>query len=271
MIVENLRARTGCEGEAIYLSWKLPEGAGDVKILRRANDWNFYQDDPADLVYEGPAISSLDDVPGKPWFPLAGDTFYYYTVLAKASLDSTYELDALSRVFALSIEKLTGRQWIWDKVPKDMRRRDAEPKDLGGGGGDLEKWVTVMGCWLNLLRGNNKSILLNADPSKEPYPLALERSRSWGVQPDGQSYDFSVTRKFNERAAHIVRIRGTCPSLIEVAKVYAGWDATCIDSADTVESPGCRGPKVLATYDGKSPFAILEGEPGALQADIGLR
>lgn len=262
MIVSDLKARSGCEGLAIYLSWLLPAGATTVRVYRRPNDWGYYLDDPADLIYDGAAVSSLNDVPSAPWVGLAADTFYYYTVVCTdvgSPTDDDFEVDSQSRTFALSIPVLDGKDWIWDKVPSDMVRRDAVSKDLGGGGGDLERWVALMGCMLNLQRGRFRSMQVNNDYSKSPYPVALEQSAFWGMEPDGQAYDFTVLRKFNEKASHLYTIKGTCPSLVEVMKIYTGWDSECIDLASTVQTP-CAGPLGLTTYDGHGTVVVTEGD-----------
>ncbi len=261
MIVTNLTARTGCEGKAIYLAWENPAGATSVRVMRRANDWNFYSDDPADVVYEGtPVTTFADNADAAFAVKLAGDTYYYYTVLATdvgSPTPADYEVDALSRVSALSIDVMQGKEWIWRNMPVNMKNLDARPKQDGGGEGDLAKWNTVMGCWLNLMRGYNKAAILGGDDSKMHYEAAREKNRFWGVEPE-DGYDFTVIRKFNQHAAHIGQTKSTCPSLVEVTQVYTGWDATCVDLADTVESE-CQGPTLLSTYDGKSSFKQILG------------
>lgn len=193
---------------------------------------------------------------------MAGDTYYYYTVVATnagiPTLDD-FEVAAESRVFGLSIETLEGKDWIWRQVPLHMKRLDSIPKEQGGGEGDLEKWVTVMGCWLNLERGRRRALLLKADDSKAPYPHAQLRNRDWGVEPDGEAYDFSVARRFNQRAAHLFQVKGTCPGLQEVVKIYTGWDSTCIDYASTLQSE-CQDPLMVSTYDGFGGYKEYVGE-----------
>lgn len=240
--------------------------AETVRVYRRANDWNFYLDDPADLIYDGVAISELADVPAAAWRKLAGDTYYYYTVVATSVLVpeiSDFEVATESRVLGLSIEVLDGKDWIWRQVPLAMKRLDATPKEQGGGEGDLEKWITVMGCWLNLERGRRRALLLNADNSKMPYPLAQLRNLDWGVEPDGEAYDFQVARRFNQRAAHLFQVKGTCPGLQEVVRIYTGWDSTCVDFASTLNSE-CQDPLMVATYDGVGYYVSIQGTDDAL-------
>lgn len=267
MIVSNLKIRTGCEGRRLHLTWTLPAGATHVRVYRRANDWNYYLDSPADLVYDGVAIDKFDDVPGQAWRELAGNTYYYYTVVVRSGTVPVFDVAPESRVFGLSIEELDGKDWIWEKVPKGVRQLDAKPKELGGGGGDMEKWVTVMGCLLNLERGRLRAIELHNDESKAPYPIAKEKNLHYGVEPDGETYDFTVVRKFNEKAAGIHKIKGTCPGLVEVVKVYGGWDAECVDLADTVQAP-CTGPLLLRTYDGKSAYKVVTGQGSVAPAPV---
>lgn len=264
MIVSGLKAATECQGQSIRLAWTNPAGTAHVRITRRANDWPYYNDDPCEVIYSGTPIEEFTDNASTAYgIAPAADTYYYYTVLVSATGGgppsvNDYEAAQESRTFALSIETLDGKDWIWAKVPRKMRQADGVSKSDGGGGGDLEKWITVMGCMLNLTRGKQRGILLNADQSKAPYPLALEKNREWGLEPDGQSYDFQVARRFNERAPALHRIKGTCGSLAEVVKIFTGWDAVCIDGADTVNPP-CGGPMNLSTYDGVSPFKTYAG------------
>lgn len=271
MLVSNLKARTGCQGKAVYLSWDNPPSAAHTRITRRANDWPYYVDDPADVIYDGALISSFADVASTP--PLAEDTYYYYTVLTtfvspSPSLDD-YELGEQSRVAGLSIPVMDGKAWIWDKTPMAMKRLDGKPYNEGGGNGDLEKWMTVMGCWLNLIRGYNKAALLNLDDSKAPYAYAKEKNFQWGVTPE-DSYDFTVVRKFNEAAAGLYQIKGSCPSLVEVVEIYTGWEAECIDIAATTPV-NCGQPMLLRTYDGKTAVKTFVGEDNGLPSPLQVR
>jgi len=189
-------------------------------------------------------------------------TYYYYTVLVSASsTPTTYDIGDASRAFSLSIDDSFNSKddFFWKRAPNVMRRLDALPVAQGGGDGFLDRWFSVMGCWLNLMRGYFNAIALNADPDKAPFHVLTAKNQELGIDPEGFAYDFDIVRRPLTSLAYVYKRRGTCPGIIETVRMFTKWDATCVDFG----SNSCRGgASNFEWYDGTSVNYFDQGPSG---------
>lgn len=181
---------------------------------------------------------------------LLPQTYYYYTVLVSAlPVPSTYDIDDDSRTFALSVATMDSKSWLQDETPHVYLERDAKPLTERGGGGFLDKWYSVMGCWLNLLRGYTNAISLLNDADNAPFHVLTALNQSLGIDPEGYAYDFDIVRRPLTSLIYVYQRKGTCPGVIETVRMFTKWEAECIEFG----SGGCRsGASNLKTWDGSS-------------------
>lgn len=255
-VVKNLKARPRCEGNQIHLTWKNPASTIAITIHRRSKGYPFDLTDAATEVYNGPSIETFLDT------GLEGNTFYYYLVVATNNPSYATGVDLVkitkdSRVMGLSIESLNSKDtFFWRQATRDERHLDALPVSEGGGAGFLERWFTIMGCWLDTLRGWTKALENNTDDDRAPLHVTAARVRSLGALPEGDSYDFLTTRRMALGLVAQYQIRGSCAGIVDAVKMLTLWDSACVDLGN---GDGCPSGAVgLKTYDGTS--ALLYGE-----------
>ncbi len=189
--------------------------------------------------------------------PLAPQTYYYYTVLVsttefsvsfQADSPGVFDFTDDCRAYALSIDKsLSSTGWF--KVPRDLARLDSLPEEQGGSDGFLAKWLDVMGCWLNLMRGHSKALTLLTNDNEAPFPSLEYKLAAIGATTEGASYDLEVQRRAAIALSRAYRKRGTCPGFVEVAKIYGKWDVECVGLGDSTSRSGASN---LRTWDGES-------------------
>ena len=256
-VVGGLNARSECVGKAIYLSWVNPSAATRVKIVRRLKAWPFDLTDAYDTVYDGAPITSFTDIG-----PLQPQTYYYYLVLVSkdAGPTYTYDIDDPSRIFALSIDVYAGKQWFIDNTARHNVELDGVPAEQGGGGGFLDKWFTVMGCWLNLMRGHLNALALTGDPDKAPFNVLTAKNQSLGIEPEGFAFDYDIVRRPLTSLVYVYKRKGTCPGIIETVRMFTKWDATCKEFAFNQCAGGASGLKM---WDGvsKCEYGLEAGTP----------
>lgn len=182
--------------------------------------------------------------------PLEAQTYYYYTVLASDDAGPyLYDIDNASRVSALSMDVYPGKQWFLDNVPKHSLELDYKATSEGGGGGFLDKWFTVMGCWLNLMRGNLNALKLAGDPDAAPFHVLPAKNLDFGISAEGFAYDFDIARRPLAALAYIYKRKGTCAGVVETVRMFTKWDAECREFGFNQ----CRGgPSDVKTWDGIS-------------------
>lgn len=255
-VVSDLAASSLCEGRRVRLAWTNPNGAQHVKIVRRTRSWPYDLTDPADVIYDGAAITSFEDsgaTLARPNALLEPQTYYYYLVLVSSLLAPTnadYDISDASRDYALSIDVFNSSQFFLANTPAYMKQLDALPVSEGGGAGFLAKWYAVMGCWLDLMRGYANAVALLADDDKAPYDSLTAKNYEMGITPEGASYDFSIARRSLLSLAYIYKRKGSCPGIVEAVRMFTLWDASCVELGDP---GGCvHGPTAATTWDGVS-------------------
>jgi hypothetical protein len=253
--VSDLAARTDCRGQRIQLTWTNPTGTLRTKIVRRARSWPFDLTDDHDVIYDGVAITSFDDsghTTTDANKTLEPQTYYYYLVLASdVPLPVYWDLIDASRTFGLSIAIMDSKnKFFWKNTPREAKRLDDLSKSEGGGGGDLDKWFTIMGCWLNLMRGHANALQLASDDDASPYPLLKHKNISLGTESEGDSYDWATARRQALSQHYVYARRGSCAGIIEAVRMFTLWDCTC---AEMGLASGCNeGATGLKTWDGFS-------------------
>lgn len=187
--------------------------------------------------------------------PLLPQTYYYYRVLV-STLSSPaprdYDIRDETRTFALSIDEYESKDsFFWAESPVEYKKKDLASTADGGGAGFLDQFYSVMGCWLNLLRGYANAIQLLGDDSKAPYPALRAKNLSLGFEPEGEAYDYDIPRRSLLSLAYIFKRKGTCPGIVEVVRMLTTWDATCVDLS---QNTCANGAVALQTWDGESLY-----------------
>lgn len=200
---------------------------------------------------------------------LLEQTFYYYTVFAStdpAPPDDELEHDDNSRSFSLSIKEMDSREtFFWRGSPQFLRERDQEDRPAGSEG-FYDKWYTVMGCWLNLMRGWANAIQRMNDDDESPFPSMAAKNQSLGIEPEGFSYDFTIPRRSVLSLMKVYRRKGTCEGLIRAARMFVKWDTECAEFG----LGGCNaGPSVLKAWDGIGEKDENSGVAGTVDIAVG--
>lgn len=182
--------------------------------------------------------------------PLDAQTYYYYTVLASDDAGPyLYDIADASRVSALSLGVFTGKDWFLDNVPKYHLERDYQGAADSGGAGFLDKWFTVMGCWLNLMRGNLNALSLAGNPDAAPFHVLPAKNLDLGIAAEGFAYDFDIARRPLGALAYTYKRKGTCQGIIETVRMFTKWDAECKEFGFNQ----CQGgASTVKTWDGVS-------------------
>lgn len=200
---------------------------------------------------------------------LLPQTYYYYLVLASPDVSPTsWDIDDGSRAFALSISKMfehsKNHLWVKSNTPRYKRELDALPVAEGGGGGFLDRWFGVMGCWLALMRGNMKALQLMNDPDKSPIHVLPAQNISLGIEPEGLAYDFDILRRPLTSLVYVYKRKGSCPGIVETVRMFTKWDAVCIEFGLNQCQNGASslrfwdGQSILSYGSGPSPAQITQ-------------
>jgi hypothetical protein len=212
---------------------------------------------------------------------LQPQTYYYYTVLISDQINPTaandyllsqlFTFDDNNHVQALSISEMDSKElFFWSNTPSVMREMDTDEA-----AGFLDKWYSIMGCWLNIQRGVAKAALLMADVDKAPYTSLSAKSISLGTQPEGFTYDYEIPRRMVSSLSNVYKRRGACEGIIRAVRMFTKWDAVCAEfnlgNCNSGVSPfGTWDGQSLTTFDESVTDAIIvAGEitiPGAAWA-----
>ena len=269
--VTELRAVSDCGGKAISLSWTNQVGITSLFIIRSMHSYCDYITDPGDVVYSGTPVSTLADTGLEP------GRFYYYTIFSSSS-DITgpivYQTSDDQIVQGLSLRDYSAEfgTYVYDLLPKGMRQKDADP-NLGTSQYSLQRFCDVIQCGVNLYRGWMESLLLFRDPdlmplgrlgeTGNPYGLISAHVVDLGVSTE-RSFDAGVLRRIAAGIIPVLQGKGTCTSLVQLTKIFTGWDATC----DSLADPLCGLTRVFSLWNGESYILRIEGEASSLTQSV---
>lgn len=188
---------------------------------------------------------------------LLPQTYYYYLLVVSKDFSANgFDITDDSRAFALSIDVFNSAEWLTKHTPADALVKDAKPASKGGGDGFLAKWYEIMGCWLNLMRGQMNAMALMGDPEKAPFHVLTAKNQSLGIDPEGMAYDWDIMRRPLTSLVFVYKRKGTCPGIIETVRMFTKWDALCVDFGTNA----CQsGASTLKTYDGTSLIETITG------------
>jgi len=179
---------------------------------------------------------------------LIAQTFYYYTVLFSpllAPVDSDYFIQDANQTAGLSIAPIDSKNdFFWANTPVYFRERD-----VTDGGNFLDRMYSVMGCWLNQMRGWANALSLMGDDDEAPFNSMVSKVESLGIDPEGYGYDYEVPRRSQLSLVDVYHVRGTCEGMIRTARMFAKWESECVEFGFT----GCNdGLQPVQTWDGTS-------------------
>jgi hypothetical protein len=260
-VVNSLMASTMCEGNGILLSWKNPTGTLHTKIVRRSGSFPFDLIEDHTVIHDGDVIEEYEDRELTGGHALDGQTYYYYLVLASPVEhleDADYSITDDSKEFALSISDFSSKDFYWNNTPVDAKRLDKIAVEDGGGGGYLDKIYSVLGCWLNLMRGYANAIRLMTDDDKAPFFALRAKSLSMGTDTEGDAYSYAIARKQLLSQKYIYRRRGTCSGGVQAIRMFSLWDATCAEVGLATECN--KGSSSFKTWDGRSCTSRLDSK-----------
>jgi len=252
-VVTNLTASTWCGGNRILLRWTNPAGTARVKVIRRTRSWPYDLTDDHDVVLDTTTVvDELMDGGADLTFPgeLTAQTYYYYLVLVSPFATSPqYDIQDGSRTYGLSIEATdSANGFFWALTPKDAKRLDHLPPEEGGGNGFLRRIYSVLGCWLDLMRGHANAIRLLGDNDQAPYFALAAKNEEAGTFSEGDGYDWATARRQAIQQVPLYQTRGTCPGIVEAVRMFTLWESTC---AEVGLSDGCHaGASSLSTWSG---------------------
>ncbi len=272
-VVSELKAKTGCDGKRIDLYFTVPDDVTRIKIRRSRYNFCSFDEDPGDTLYEG-APTNLDATPMDLFVDgvfadavhrttntsLEENSFYYYSVFVSYSTSAPYHwvINKDAQVEGLSIKDyfaLYGH-WVYDLLPPNYRTRDGDP-NRGTERYRLRDYCRVIQCGANLQRGWLEALLHLRDPDNTPAgqleipenQTGLLAAHAWDLGfPPERSFDAGVLRRVVLGIVPIYKIKGTCPGLVDLAKMFAGWDARCDEQIE----PYCGVTRLFSLWDNES-------------------
>lgn len=254
-VVTQCLATTVPTAKQIAVAWSPPAGTVSTWVIRTTKGWPIYDKDyyvvptPGTVVYSDTSGTAfpffVDNVPN-------AQTYYYYTILVSPNVVtsiSDFDVDDSSYAYALAIDNFQSKDnFFWANTPAIYKEQDAIAVAQGGGGGALDKLYTVMGAWLDLMRGNMAAIPLRNDPDRAPINSLIAVNNALGFSGDGQTYDWTALRRTYANLARIYKSKGTCEGVNAISSTLTGWSVTCVEFGQDA----CMGVTNLKTWDGRS-------------------
>ncbi len=276
--VTNLKAKTWCDGKRIDLYFSVAAGVQRIKIRRSKYAYCVFPTDPGEDIYEGPPTNLdssvisrfVDGVFSSPTYrttntALEEDAFYYYSIFVSYSSSAPYSwlVSSDCQVEGLSIKDYYSRygDWVYKLLPKNYRDRDADP-NRGINRYKLKDYCRVLQCGANLQRGWLEALLHLKDPDNMPAGRLGEAENQTGILaaqvwdlgvPAERAFDAGVLRRIVLGIVPIYKIKGTCPGLVDLTKMFAGWDARCDEQIE----PQCGINRLFQTYDMTSEISYV--------------
>jgi hypothetical protein len=110
---------------------------------------------------------------------------------------------------------------------------------------------------VNLYRGWMEALLHMRDPDLMPSGRHGEAKNQTGIMqaalsdfgmPSDRSLDVYTLRRLVAGLMPVLKIKGTCPGLVGITKLFTEWDATC----DEASEPNCGVNQTVVTCDNES-------------------
>jgi hypothetical protein len=256
--ISELRAVTFPEGNRVDLTWRNGSGTTRVRILRSQKGHPRLPYDPdAEAIYAGVAVTNFTDTvaPGA----------YYYTVFLSSAASAPMQpeqwlFSADGMVTGLSIEDYEAAEgnYVYQLLPKAVRRADQSTL-AGDDRGLAESKTRNLLAVTNLFRGWLSALGDLRDPDLMPAGqigipsnqdgLLRAAAKEQGIPVD-MNAETSSLRRLVTGISTVQATKGTCPSLVALAKLSTGWDVRC----EQENYPHCGSSRVMKTWDGKSTW-----------------
>jgi hypothetical protein len=265
-------ARIWPGGLRIDLTCELPPTAILMKILRSGCAFCQYLTDPGEEIYSGDVKTTHEDS------GLEENKFYYYSFFFSDD-GVSYYTGVGWQVEGLSIKDYTTRfgDYVYALLPKRIRQQDSE--DARGDSRYLmKKYCMVIQGGVNVYRGWIESLLKLRDPDEMPAGRLGVASNQTGILaaqvadfglPPEKAFDAGVLRRIVAGIIPIYRLKGTCPGLVNLIKLFAGWDSRC----DEAVEPVCGVNRIFQPWDGESYPIVVTGPTlpvlGTIQHGLG--
>jgi hypothetical protein len=245
-VVTNLVARTHPAGGTIDLFWDNPQSPAPThtKIIRRLRTWAFTKEDAGTVVYNGAALTSAADVPKITDTGLLEERYYYYQVFVRVSPANyvqgvrTYGLSGYATA-TLNSKEIIKRRFI----PKTYITNDLKPPQDG----ELDKYLTLIGGFTDLMRSHIGAVRLLADDEEAPDPFLDFKSRSRGFEPEGDAYDYDTKRRVLLQLQELWQRRATEPGVVQAVYALVLW------LCEVYEFGAEPHTRLLMTYDPAGP------------------
>jgi hypothetical protein len=288
-LLSGLVAKTGCDGKLIDLRFTVPSGVTRVRIKRSRFAFCQQEDDPGESLYEGAATNLdatamdrfVDGVFSSAVYrttntALLENTFYYYSVFLSYSSGAPYTWVSgkACQVEGLSIRDYYAlyEDWVYKLLPPNYRQADADP-NRGSDRYKLRDLCRVLQCSANLQRGWLEALLHLRDPDNTPAGRIGEAENQAGLLaahaadlgfPPERAFDAGVLRRIVLGITPVHKQKGTCPGLVNLAKLFAGWDARCDEQIE----PNCGVGRLFSFWDNESKLYTFDGSISA--ATVGV-
>jgi hypothetical protein len=270
-IIDVMRAISWCDGKRIDLLWSNPTGVTQVRLRRSQYSFCKFVDDPGTDIYLGVPITGYVDGPGpvpsnyppgspQSIVPLDENRFYYYTLFLayETAPPYTWIWTAGGQVEGLSIKDYFSRYgyYVYEWLPRTYKERDGDPT-RGADQFKLRDYCFVLQCQVNIFRGWLEGLLLLRDPDLMPAgrlgealnQTGILQALSWDLgMPPEKSFDAGVLRRIAIGLIAVYKVKGTCPGLVALTKLFATWDSTC----DEIITPLCGVDRIFTLWNGTS-------------------
>ena len=272
--IASLAAQSWCAGNRVDLSWVNPSGVTQLKLLRSKQGYVSSDTDPSAVtLYTGAPITAFVDGVYSGGITtsntgLLDGTFYYYTVfLAFNPSAYVYYTSNSAQVTGLSIRNYADKEgtYVYNKFfPVWERRADQDPT-RGVNQGVLAMIADTLQCGINLIRGYADGLLKIRDPDEMPAGQIGISNNSKGIML-AQCWDlgFPVQPEFNlpalrrvvsDLTGKVLKQKGTCPSLVNLVSILAGWTPRC----DEIISPVCGVDRIFRSWAQPSQIFMASG------------
>lgn len=183
---------------------------------------------------------------------------FFETTTTALTGDHVWLTDPTAQVEGLSIKDYFARHgdYVYNLLPRTYRDRDSDP-NRGTDRYKLKDYCRVLQCGVNLQRGWIEGLGHLRDPDTMPAGRLGEAenqsgilaAQSWDLgMPPERSFDAGVLRRIALGIVPVFKKKGSCQGLIDLAKLFAGWDVRCDEQIE----PLCGVNRIFQIYDQES-------------------